>query len=274
MRPLLFTLVLCVVFKRIFHHPDVWGYAPFLLSGLTCWDYIVTATKQGCHSFFQGESYIRQHPAPIAIYPLRTALTETFHFLVSMVVLLSLAFYCKGGCVKIEDAGASKFEEGKIVSKEAFEEERLRLEAEGKPLPTFVPPTPAADHILVLISLVPTILLMFVLVWSWAVLAGFANVYFLDTQHLCDVGFQILFYATPIIYPVTSLGEEPWWKLRWTVEHFNPLMPFLDLMREPILYERMPRLETYGMASLVVLLSAGLAALVCWRLQRRVIFQL
>ena len=226
-RPLLFTLVLCVVFVRIFKVDKPWVYAPFLLSGLTCWDYIVTATKQGCHSFFQGESYIRQHPAPIAIYPLRTALTETFHFLVSMVVLLGLAFYCKG-----------------------------------------------TNNPLVLVSLVPTFLLMFVLVWSWALLAGFANVYFLDTQHLCDVGFQILFYASPIIYETKALGEEPWWKLRWTVEHFNPLIPFLDLLREPILNEKMPRLETYGMASLVVLLSAGLAALVCWRLQRRVIFQL
>jgi DNA-directed RNA polymerase subunit beta' len=47
-------------------------------------------------------------------------------------------------CVKIKEAGASKFEAGKIVSKEAFEEERARLEAEGKELPTFVPPTPAS----------------------------------------------------------------------------------------------------------------------------------
>jgi DNA-directed RNA polymerase subunit beta' len=46
-------------------------------------------------------------------------------------------------CVKIKDPGASKFEEGKIVSKEAYEEERLRLESENKPLPTFVPPSPA-----------------------------------------------------------------------------------------------------------------------------------
>jgi DNA-directed RNA polymerase subunit beta' len=46
-------------------------------------------------------------------------------------------------CVKIKDAGASKFEAGKIVSKEAFEEERARLEAEGRQLPTYVPPTPA-----------------------------------------------------------------------------------------------------------------------------------
>ncbi len=44
-------------------------------------------------------------------------------------------------CVKIKDAGDSKFEVGKIVSKEVFEEERARLEADGKDLPTFTSPT-------------------------------------------------------------------------------------------------------------------------------------
>src|SRR5262245_1175215 len=73
-RPIAMTVILCAVFRRLFHRDDVWSYAPFLLSGLAVWDYVVTATKQGCHSFFQGESYIRQHPAPIAIYPLRTVL--------------------------------------------------------------------------------------------------------------------------------------------------------------------------------------------------------
>jgi DNA-directed RNA polymerase subunit beta' len=46
-------------------------------------------------------------------------------------------------CVKIKDPGESKFEAGKIVSKEAFEEERARLETEDRKLPTYVPPTPA-----------------------------------------------------------------------------------------------------------------------------------
>jgi DNA-directed RNA polymerase subunit beta' len=46
-------------------------------------------------------------------------------------------------CVKIKDPGDSKFEENKIVSKETFEEERNRLEAEDKKTPSFVPPTPA-----------------------------------------------------------------------------------------------------------------------------------
>ncbi len=43
-------------------------------------------------------------------------------------------------CVKIKNPGASKFEAGKIVSREAFEEERSRLEEADKKLPTYVPP--------------------------------------------------------------------------------------------------------------------------------------
>jgi DNA-directed RNA polymerase subunit beta' len=46
-------------------------------------------------------------------------------------------------CVKIKNAGGSKFEEGKIVTKEVFEEERTRLEAEDKTLPTFTQPEAA-----------------------------------------------------------------------------------------------------------------------------------
>jgi hypothetical protein len=45
--------------------------------------------------------------------------------------------------VKVKTRGDSHFEEGKIVAKDAFEEERARLEAEDKELPTFTPPEPA-----------------------------------------------------------------------------------------------------------------------------------
>jgi DNA-directed RNA polymerase subunit beta' len=46
-------------------------------------------------------------------------------------------------CVKVKESRESKFEDGKIVSREAFEEERARLEAEDKAMPTWVPPEPA-----------------------------------------------------------------------------------------------------------------------------------
>jgi DNA-directed RNA polymerase subunit beta' len=53
-------------------------------------------------------------------------------------------------CVKIKDPHDSKFELGKIVSKEQFEEERARLEVEGKKPPSFVPPTPATCSVVLL----------------------------------------------------------------------------------------------------------------------------
>src|SRR5262249_12963298 len=37
----------------------------------------------------------------------------------------------------------SKFDVNKIVSKEAYEEERARLESDSRKAPTFIPPTPA-----------------------------------------------------------------------------------------------------------------------------------
>ncbi|HWY85579.1 MAG TPA: DNA-directed RNA polymerase subunit beta' [Gemmataceae bacterium] len=46
-------------------------------------------------------------------------------------------------CVKIKDPNDSKFEIGKIVSKEAFEEVKAALDAEDKKGPSFIPPTPA-----------------------------------------------------------------------------------------------------------------------------------
>jgi DNA-directed RNA polymerase subunit beta' len=46
-------------------------------------------------------------------------------------------------CVKVKDPGDSKFEPGKIVTKEVHEEERARLEADGKEPPTWEAPEPA-----------------------------------------------------------------------------------------------------------------------------------
>ena len=223
LRPILMTIILCLVFKRFFKM-DVAQFAPMLLAGLVLWDYISTATKSGCQCFFQGEQYIRQHPAPIAIYPLRTALGETIHFLLALCVVLGLAWFLRG-----------------------------------------------FSNLPALLTLVPALVLLFVFAWSLALIAGFANVYFQDTQHLTEVGFQILFYATPIIYPIEQLGEGS--RLA-AVVRCNPLIPFFDLVREPIVHGVIPEPMTFIRASLTVLLVGLLAMLVCNRAQRQLIFHL
>jgi lipopolysaccharide transport system permease protein len=95
LQPIAMTVVLCTVFSQIFHS-DVRTYAPFLLSGLTVWNYITAVMSQGCQCFFNGEPYIRQHPAPLAIYPLRVTLGASVHLILGILVVLSFAWCLHG----------------------------------------------------------------------------------------------------------------------------------------------------------------------------------
>jgi ABC-type polysaccharide/polyol phosphate export permease len=221
LHPIAMTAILCTVFHQLFQQ-DVRDFAPYLLAGLAIWNYVVFVTLQGCQCFLLGEPYIRQYPLPMAIYPLRTTLAGTFHFLVALTVLLPLTIYCKG------------------------------------------------PHLAALLGLVPALVLLFAFAWSSAVLAGLANVYLRDTQHLLEVGFQILFYATPIMYRPQMLRQH---HLTWML-NCNPLVPFLQLIREPLLDGRLPAAATFGVAALTVAATASVALFALLRWQRKLVFNL
>ncbi len=222
LNPIAMTLVLCAVFHTWFGY-DIADYAPYLMAGLATWNYILQATLQGCQCFFTGESYIRQHPAPLAIFPLRTALGCTLHFLLALLVALVLAWFCTGL--------------GSVVS---------------------------------LLSLVPTVVLLFIFAWALALLAGLATVHFQDTHHLAEVGFQILFYATPIMYKIEQLQD----KKVGLFLHYNPLVSILKLVRDPLVNHQVPSVTTYAVACATILATVLLAAIALARLQRRLIFYL
>jgi ABC-type polysaccharide/polyol phosphate export permease len=222
LHPICMTIILTIVFNKMFNQP-IASYAPYVLAGLATWNYVLTVVQHGCHCFFLGESYIRQYPAPLAIYPLRTALGGTVHFLLALFVVILLSWYFKG-----------------------------------------------FGNLSALASLVPTILLLFVFAWSAAVLAGVANVYFQDTQHLTEVGFQMLFYATPIIYYADQLRNN---NLGWLV-NVNPLVCLLELVRQPILLGETPSLGTFRVAVITVVITLLAAGWTLSRLQRRLIFYL
>jgi ABC-type polysaccharide/polyol phosphate export permease len=228
LNPLVMTIILCVVFQRFWKEPPEQA-GPRIISALVCWNFIVVATCQGCQCLFQGESYIRQYPAPIAIYPLRTTLGALIHFLMAFVVVVSMSWVLLGF--------------GSVSS---------------------------------LASLLPATLLLFLMGWALAVLAGFANVYFQDTQHLCDVAFQMLFYATPIIYREDILGPAhgPGASRLRKLVHMNPLSSFIELFREPILNGQPASVHAFQVAALTVAALGALAILTLKRLQRSFIFHL
>jgi ABC-type polysaccharide/polyol phosphate export permease len=106
--------------------------------------------------------------------------------------------------------------------------------------------------------------------WSVALLAGYVNSLFRDIQHLSDIGFQVLFYLTPIIYPPESLAQT---RLAQLV-NYNPLVPFLAIIRDPLLEGRVPSLRTFAQAALATLIVMAAAILMLRRLQKRVILYL
>jgi ABC-type polysaccharide/polyol phosphate export permease len=222
LHPLAMTAILCAVFSRLLDS-DIREYSMIVLSGLAFWAFISAVVRDGCNCLFQGESYIRQYPAPVAIYPLRATLGAGFHFLIALVVVVFLNLLFRGNL-----------------------------------------------HATALVSLLPSLALLFLLGWSLAILAGFCTVYFPDTQHLLEVTLQMLFYATPIMYP------EPMLKSRGlgALIQYNPLTWLLHLLRDPILDGHAPGSTTFAVAGVTVLAAGATAVLVLSRLQRRLIFRL
>jgi ABC-type polysaccharide/polyol phosphate export permease len=160
LQPIAMTAILCVVFMVVFGE-ELRFYAPYVFVGMTFWGYFSAVSVLGCSCFFQGESYIRQHPAPMAIYPLRTALGSGFHFLIGLFLALVLALVAGPS-----DDGASRF-----------------------------------SQLLALPSLLPSFVLLFLLGWSVAILFGLLTVRFRDTRHLAEIGLQGLFYMLPVMIP-------------------------------------------------------------------------
>lgn len=222
LHPLALTIVVCVVFHEVFQL-DVAGYAPFLLAGIATWGFLSSCVLAGCNCFVQGEAYIRQHPAPLAIYPLRTTLGAAFHLIVSLSVV------------------------GLLVA--ALSDR-----------------APA----LAVVSLGPALLLLALLGWSLATLGGLAHARFPDSQHIAEVVMQVLFYATPVIYPRAMLAEN---RLGWLFQ-YNPLAVFLELIREPLVDGRWAAWATWQSAAGFTALALACAVAALARNQRRLPLEL
>jgi lipopolysaccharide transport system permease protein len=221
LRPLAMTTVLCVVFSKVFNIALA-EYAPFLLTGLTLWQFLTECINGGCATFTQSSGYIRQRPVPLAIFPLRTVLGAGFHSLIAIGIAIFAAALFRGG----------------------------------------IPLSP-------LIHVLAAIPICLFLGWAIAILCGIAYVHFSDMQQLLEIGLQILFYATPIMYPMEALQgrNRLLWMLQW-----NPLAHLLEIVRSPIVKGTVPTLENYAVAVGFSAAMILLASVCLRRVERHLVF--
>lgn len=96
LQPLFMTLMLAFVLGRVFK-VDVQHYAPYILSGMVVWEYVVSTATGGALAFVQSDSYIKQCRHPLAIYTLRTALANLIVFGLASVTLMLWALIALPG---------------------------------------------------------------------------------------------------------------------------------------------------------------------------------
>src|SRR6516164_3679526 len=80
-----------------------------------------------------------------------------------------------------------------------------------------------------LIELVPGLVLITIIgVWV-SVLLGMISARFRDVPPIVASIVQVVFFVTPVMWPVQALGPNAWWA------DFNPIYAAIDVMRAPLL---------------------------------------
>src|SRR5205823_12748718 len=109
---------------------------------------------------------------------------------------------------------------------------------------------------------VPGLVLLLLFGLCVAAITGLLHAHFPDTHHLLEIGLQVAFYLTPILYPPDSVRQRV--RLAWVLE-LHPLGALLALVRAPLPAGESPAL-------LAVLIGVGfvvITALLAWTALRR-----
>lgn len=84
---------------------------------------------------------------------------------------------------------------------------------------------------MLLLAIPVLLLIQFILVIGLSLIIGTLNVFFRDINYIVQVFFQMMFYMTPILYPLSKIPEEYVGYMM-----LNPFLPIISCWREIFLY--------------------------------------
>jgi ABC-type polysaccharide/polyol phosphate export permease len=123
---------------------------------------------------------------------------------------------------------------------------------------------------LALLSLIPALVVLFLLGWALAIISGVVYTHFPDTNQLLEISLQVLFYMTPILIPPKEIIGRGG-RLALLVE-WNPFTSILALIRTPILEGTLPQLDNIVISLSFLAVVGGLAIVLLRKLERTLVF--
>ena len=112
-------------------------------------------------------------------------------------------------------------------------------------------------------------LLLFIFSLGAGLLISVATVFFRDLQHVIAIAMQALFFLTPIFYRPESLAG----KVKWLMA-FNPVVPFIEIFRAPLLEGRLPEANVLMLATAFAISSFVIGLIVFLWQERNLVFRL
>ena len=226
LQPLLTMIVLVFIFGTIFgkSNDGVVCYPVYLLIGRLLYEFFTQATKRAMRSIRNSASVLKKVYVPKYVYPVANVLSNFVTFAISLLVLVVVMGYF---LIKNNLMDVPKYPD---------------LHLSGYIFLCFVP-----------------ILILCVFSLGVGLILSVLNVFFKDIEYIYDVICTMLFYATPIMYRLTTFQKSGMSEAVIRILMLNPLYSIIEMFRSCVLYCEMINWHhlVYSSAFAIVTLAVG-----------------
>lgn len=173
------ALGLGLLYSQLFHSP-IEVFLPYLSTGFILWGFISGCLAEGMETFIANEGMIKQLPAPLSVYMLRTVWRQTLllaHNMIVYVVILVIFFSALDGPYSLGSPDG-------LCHNGLYCHPGLSWN--------------------ILLAIPGFLLLALNAAWV-TLLLGIISTRFRDIPQVINSLIQLLFYGTPIVWPVDQL---------------------------------------------------------------------
>ncbi|WP_027942483.1 ABC transporter permease [Amycolatopsis taiwanensis] len=206
------SLGLGILYSTLWHL-SVSTFLPYIATGFIVWGFISGCLSEGMETFITNEGLIKQIRAPLTVYVLRTVWRQTLMFAhnIIVVVIIAAIFF-------------------------------THLSSSYDLVNTTCTPDTVICHPGIgwwSLSAIPAFVLLAVNACWVTMLLGIISTRYRDLPQLINSLIQLLFYMTPIVWPIDQLyGHGARSDLAtWVVPlvHLNPFYHFVQILRAPLI---------------------------------------
>ncbi|MCP2237708.1 ABC-2 type transport system permease protein [Prauserella halophila] len=187
-------------------------FLPYIVTGFIVWGFVSGCITEGMQTFISNEGLIKQMPAPLTIYALRTVWRQTLmaaHNVIVYVIIVAIYFPALSQQYAVQE-GACTTGNGLCH--------------------------PGIDW--TILTAVPGFAILALNAGWVTLMLGVISTRYRDIPQLISSLIQLLFYLTPIVWPIDQLyaggGRE---NVSWALPliELNPLYHFVQIVRAPLI---------------------------------------